>query len=60
MCLVSEVGLGTTFWFDLPIYEVSVVKSELSSSDDQQSEDITAEDAIAPVTTAQATPKESA
>ncbi len=28
MCLVSEVGVGTTFWFDLAVYEAPLVKAE--------------------------------
>lgn len=57
MCLVSEVGTGTTFWFDLAIYEAPVVKPEPESTTmvDQSDE----EDAIASVTVP-ATPKESA
>ncbi len=29
MCLVGEVGIGTTFWFDLAVYEALPVKPEL-------------------------------
>ena len=31
--LISEVGIGTTFWFDLPISEKVTVKSEFSRQD---------------------------
>ncbi|MEL7507345.1 MAG: ATP-binding protein [Cyanobacteria bacterium J06554_1] len=63
MCLVSEVGVGTTFWFDLAIYEAHIaakadVPAALGDAAQDASGDKAAEDAIAPVA-AQATPKES-
>lgn len=56
MYLVSEVGIGTTFWFDLAVYESPQVKPEVEST---AAMDEQVDDAIAPVA-AQATPKESA
>jgi two-component system sensor histidine kinase NblS len=55
MCLVSEVGIGTTFWFDLPVYDASTIEPRLTTSKDENHQ----QDAIASVTV-QATPKESA
>lgn len=26
--LVSELGVGTTFWFDLPVFEQNIVSQE--------------------------------
>ncbi|MEL6230234.1 MAG: ATP-binding protein [Cyanobacteria bacterium J06627_3] len=63
MCLVSEVGVGTTFWFDLAIYEAHIAAkadapAALGDAAQDANGDKAAEDAIAPVA-AQATPKES-
>ena len=63
MCLVSDVGIGTTFWFDLAIYEAHIeaksdAPAELGDANEQDAGDA-AGDEIAPVA-AQATPKESA
>ncbi|MGD1952600.1 MAG: two-component system sensor histidine kinase NblS [Leptolyngbyaceae cyanobacterium] len=58
MCLVSEVGTGTTFWFDLAIYEQPLVKPEADSSVEVAEE--TAENSSPPVVAVRATPKESA
>ena len=52
MCLVSEVGTGTTFWFDLAIYEAPLVKAESTAE--------LTENASPPVVAARAIPKESA
>ena len=53
MCLVSEVGTGTTFWFDLAIYEQPLVKPETDSTTEL------AENPSPPVAVARATtPKE--
>ncbi|MEM7796626.1 MAG: ATP-binding protein [Cyanobacteria bacterium P01_C01_bin.118] len=60
MCLISEVGLGTTFWFDLPVYDASMVKPELADSDTPQQDEAETEGAIASVTAQSTTPKESA
>lgn len=57
MQLVSEVGTGTTFWFDLAIYEAPVVKPETGSTVKTDGEKTDGESAIAPVTV-QAQPKE--
>ena len=54
MCLVSEVGTGTTFWFDLAIYEQPLVKTEAGSIVE------TAENSNSPAAAVRATPKESA
>ena len=52
MQLVSEVGIGTTFWFDLTIYEAETAEPESPT-------EVSTQDEIAPVA-AQARPKESA
>ncbi|NES66613.1 MAG: ATP-binding protein, partial [Okeania sp. SIO2D1] len=36
--LISEVGVGTTFWFDLDVYQSETLKSELPP--DENSQDI--------------------
>ncbi|MEM6251994.1 MAG: ATP-binding protein [Cyanobacteria bacterium P01_D01_bin.156] len=55
MCLVSEVGIGTTFWFDLAIYEAPDVQLEQKSHSIQPNNQTV--DAISSVS-AQVTPKE--
>ncbi|MEM1240974.1 MAG: ATP-binding protein [Cyanobacteria bacterium P01_H01_bin.26] len=59
MCLVSEVGMGTTFWFDLAVYEAPLVRPDPAITPAESESDESDGGAIAPVT-AQALPKESA
>ena len=55
MCLVSEVGIGTTFWFDLAVYESAAEEPELRVEPGDDIED--AAD-VAPVSAQATTPKE--
>ena len=57
MCLVSEVGIGTTFWFDLAIYEAQIATSVSATALEPDEADSDA-DQIPPLA-APATPKES-
>ena len=57
MCLVSEVGTGTTFWFDLAVYEQPLVKPEADSTVETAEE---SGNSSPPVAAVRATPKESA
>ncbi|MEM9266775.1 MAG: ATP-binding protein, partial [Cyanobacteria bacterium P01_F01_bin.13] len=57
MHLVSEIGIGTTFWFDLTVYETQTAEPEAVAA--KHVEQVEEEGEIAPVA-AQATPKESA
>ena len=60
MCLVSEVGVGTTFWFDLAVYEAPLAKPESDAVPGVEGDgQVEPDDAIAPIA-AQVTPKEPA
>ncbi|NEQ53483.1 MAG: cell wall metabolism sensor histidine kinase WalK [Leptolyngbya sp. SIO3F4] len=61
MCLVSEVGVGTTFWFDLAIYESTPIEatSLVESGDEAVSADNTSDMDVSSPVVVQTTPKES-